>query len=285
MNPDILHAVMESYAGVALWFSKYLVPGVKRILTLQSGDLDKKIWRNIPVLWKKIHTSPDLVTAISGFLANRARRLGAKNIEITPNGVDFGEVADVLVNKNYASASHRIICLARLSWEKDHKNLVAAMPEILKQYPDAEMIFAGDGPLRGEIEAQIKNLGLYGKIKLLGKLPHKSALEEVAKSDVSICPSLAEGLGITFIEAQALGVPVIGTNVGGIPDVIEDGKTGLLIQPGSKDAITGAVIKIFSMPAEEKAAMIEAEKSGAKKKFDWKNIADNIEKIYQSYSR
>lgn len=281
-NPQVIHAVMESYAGLALWRAKKVLPGVKRILTLQSGDLDKKFWRKVPWLWKTIHTSPDFITAISNFLAERAKKLGAKDISVIPNGVDLGEVKDVLVNKDNRAANHRIICLARLSWEKDHKNLVAAMPKVLEKYPDAELVLVGDGPLMGDLKLQILSLGLENKIKLLGRLPHKTALEEVAKSDVFICPSLAEGLGIVFIEAQALGVPAIGTKVGGIPDVIEDGKTGLLIEPNSSQAISDAIIKVFYMSAEEKENMITAAKKSAEEKFDWNNIAKEVDGIYDN---
>ncbi len=283
-NPVLLHAVMESYAAGALWRAKKVLPGVPRILTLQSGDLDKKIYQNIPWLWKTIHTSPDYVTAISNFLADRARNLGAKNISVIPNGVDLGEVKDVLVNKENRSANHRIVCLARLSWEKDHKNLVAAMPKILEKYPDAELVLAGDGPLCESIKSQILNLKLEDKIKLLGKLPHKTALEEMAKADVFICPSLAEGLGIVFIEAQALGVPAIGTRVGGIPDVIENGKTGLLIEPNSSQAISDAILKVFAMGAEEKEKMISAAKKSAEQKFNWDNIAKEVDSLYNKLS-
>lgn len=279
INPLLLHAVMESYASLALWFSKWLLRGIPRILTLQSGDLDAKFYPKIPLLWSGIHKSPDYITAISRFLANRALRLGAKKAEVVPNGVDLGEARDVLVNKE-GNIRRRIISLARLSWEKDHKNLIAAMPKILEKYPDAEMVFVGDGPLRGEVHAQIASLGLENKIKLLGKLPHKTALEELAKADVSICPSLAEGLGITFIEAQILGVPVIGTNVGGIPDVIEDGKTGLLIKPSDAAAISEAILKIFDMPAEEKEKMVSTAKISAAEKFNWDNIAAKYNEIY-----
>ncbi|MFA5133263.1 MAG: NAD-dependent epimerase/dehydratase family protein [Patescibacteria group bacterium] len=282
LNPGIIHAVMESYAGLALCAAKWILGGKPCILTLQSGDLDAKFWSKIPVLWSSIHKMPDYITAISNFLAERAKKLGAKNISVVPNGVDLGEAKDILVNKE--TGRHRIVCLARLSWEKDHKNLVAAMPKILEKYPDAEMVFIGDGALRSEIERQIAGLKLENKIKLLGNLPHKSALEELAKGDVSICPSLAEGLGITFIEAQILGVPVIGTKVGGIPDVIEDGKTGLLIEPSSSQAMSRAIIKIFEMDEAARKQMIENAKESAKTKFNWDNIAIKIDEIYNMQS-
>jgi glycosyltransferase involved in cell wall biosynthesis len=280
IKPALMHAVMESYAGLALWFAKKIIPSAPRMLTLQSGDLDKKFWRKVPWLWKTIHTSPDMVTAISNFLANRAKNLGAKKAEVVPNGVDLGEARDVLVNKENRTANHRIVCLARLSWEKDHKSLITAMPKILEKYPDAELVLVGDGPLGEQLELLTTHYSLQTNVKFLGKLPHKTALEELAKGDVFICPSLAEGLGIVFIEAQILGIPAIGTNVGGIPDVITNEETGLLIEPNSSEAIADAIIKIFSMDEGEKNKMIERAKASAAEKFNWDNIAKKIDEMY-----
>ncbi|MFC1612607.1 NAD-dependent epimerase/dehydratase family protein [Patescibacteria group bacterium] len=279
-NPVLLHAVMESYAGLALWRAKQVLAGKPRILTLQSGDLDKKFWRKVPWLWKTIHTSPDYITAISNFLAERARRLGAKKIEVIPNGVDLGVAEDVLMNKQNIETKHKIICVARLSWEKDHKNIIKALPKILREFPDASLAFVGDGPLRGEIEEQIKELHLEDKVELKGNLPHKTALEELVKANVSICPSLAEGLGITFIEAQILGVPVIGTRVGGIPDVIQNGETGFLIEPESSEAIADAILKMFRMDENERGRMIENAKKSAREKFNWDKIAEKVDIVY-----
>lgn len=279
-GPAIIHAVMESYAGLALWMAKYIVKGAKRILTLQSGDLDAKLWSKIPFLWSGMHKSPDCVTAISNFLADRAKKLGAKNVTVIPNGADLNEIKDVLANKQNSENKHKIVCLARLSREKDHKNLISAMPRILEKYPDAEMVFVGDGPLKENLYLQIKNLNLSNKIKFLGNLPHKTALEELSKANVSICPSLAEGLGLTFIEAQILRVPVIGTRVGGIPDVITDGETGFLIEPNSSDAISNSILKVFSLSEDEKNRIIERAKIIAAEKFDWNKISVKLDELY-----
>lgn len=279
-NPWIIHAVMESYAGLALWRAKKILPGVKRILTLQSGDLDKKIWSKIPFLWSGIHRSPDYITAISNFLAARAKRLGAKNVQVVPNGFDFSRMyAKSMISR------HRIISVARLSWEKDHKNLIAAMPKVLEKYSDAEMVLVGDGPLKRTIERQIKKMDLRDKVKLSGNQFHDDVLRELAKSDVFICPSLAEGLGIVFIEAQACGVPAIGTNVGGIPDIIENGRTGILIEPNNSDKIANAILRVFDMPQIEREHMILEAERNVREKFNWDNIAKKVDDLYEKLLR
>jgi glycosyltransferase involved in cell wall biosynthesis len=275
----IAHAVMESYAGIALWIFGFLRPGTKRILTLQSGDLDSDIkQRRIPNwLWRRIHASPHLITAISGFLAERAGRLGAERVEIIPNGVDLSRIRPRRAEERVA---HRLVCVARLSWEKGLEHLLAAVAEARKTIPDAHLLLVGDGPLRGELEAKAKELGIAHAVEFRGALANEEALKVVRTADVFVCPSLAEGLGIVFIEAQACGVPVIGTRVGGIPDVIEDGVTGALAPPADPNALKEAILRFMSDRDLSDACASEA--LNRIKKFDWQDI---VRKVAASYER
>jgi len=277
-KPALLHAVMESYAGIALWISSFLTK-TPRILTLQSGDLDDATKQNkIPRwLWKKIHTTPTAITAISNFLKKRALDLGVpeEKITIIPNGVDFSEINSL---KESEKVPHRIICVGRLSWEKGHEYLFGAMPEILKQFPDARLVLAGAGSREGELKDLANGLRISQAIDFLGNLPHNRVLEEIKKSSVFICPSLAEGLGIVFIEAQACGVPVIGTRIGGIPDVIENGVNGLLILPRNSKAIFDAIKGILDDASM--ASNLTQNALESVKKFDWYKIAEDMENVY-----
>lgn len=277
-KPGLIHAVMESYAGIALWISSFLTT-VPRILTLQSGDLDDISKQNkIPCwLWKKIHTSPDKITAISGFLKKRALNLGVseEKIEIIPNGVDFTETRAISAEK----IARRIVCVGRLSWEKGHEYLIGAMFEILAEFPDARLTLVGGGNREQELRDLVFKAGIRQSVDFLGNLPHNEVIAEIKKSEVFVCPSLAEGLGIVFIEAQACGTPAVGANVGGIPDVIEDGKTGILIPARDSNAIALAIRKIFK--DKEFSAEIVKNASLSVSRFNWENIAEQIYKIYQ----
>jgi glycosyltransferase involved in cell wall biosynthesis len=279
-KPVLLHAVMESYAGIALWISSFLTK-VPRILTLQSGDLDDASKQNkIPHwLWKKIHTTPNKITAISNFLKNRALNLGApeEKISVIPNGVDFSEINKL---KEIEKIPRRIICVGRLSWEKGHEYLFSAMQKILMEFPDARLVLVGAGPKENELKELANSLRISHVIDFLGNLSHNRALEEIKKSSVFICPSLAEGLGIVFIEAQACGIPVIGTKIGGIPDVIQDGVNGLLISSRDSEAIYNAIKGIWNNPSLASEYVQNALQSV--KKFDWDKIAENISAIYET---
>jgi glycosyltransferase involved in cell wall biosynthesis len=278
IRPDIIHAVMESYAGAALVFAKYICSGSKRILTLQSGDLDSDLKQNefhIRVFWKIIHNSPDFITAISSALARRAEKLGVtkEKIAITPNGLDFSEVPSSIRKE-----AQRVICVGRLSWEKAHELTLKAWVGVLGKFPSAKLMFVGEGPEREKIEKLISELGISGSVRLTGNLPHKQVLEEISKSEVFICPSLAEGLGNVFIEAQACGVPPIGTRVGGIPDVIQDGENGLLIEPKNSSAIADAIIRLLSDPVLRKRLSEKGLETS--RKFEWSGITEKIDGIY-----
>lgn len=278
-KPDIIHAVMESYAGGAIVLTKIFYPAAKTILTLQSGDLDdpkkqKKVL--LKLFWKIIHRVPDKITAISNFLAKRAEKLGVKkeNIILTPNGVDFSHLPEAV-----EKIPKRVICVARLSWEKGLDYLINAWPGVLRETPEAKLVLAGEGNERAEIEEMIKNLGISSSVELKGNLPHDQTLKEIKKSEIFICPSLAEGLGIVFIEAQACGVPAIGTKVGGIPDVIQDGENGLLILPKNSEAISEAIIKLLS--DKNLAKKLSARALETVKKYDWNNIISQIDRLYE----
>lgn len=279
VKPEIIHAVMESYAGGALALVKYIYPRAKRILTLQSGDLDSDVKQKkflIKFFWKVIHRAPHIVTAISGFLADRAARLRVdkSKIFITPNGVDLSQIP-----KDEEKIANRVICVARLSWEKGLDYLIKAWPEVLKQTPEAKLVMVGEGDKRKEIETMIKDLNIADSVVLMGNLPHDRTLEEIKKSEIFICPSLAEGLGIVFIEAQACGVPAIGTRVGGIPDVIKDNENGLLILPKNSEAIVAAIAKLLK--DKSMADKLSARAFQTVKKYDWKNVISQINRLYE----
>jgi len=279
-KPDITHAIMESYAGAAMVLLKYIYPKTKRILTLQSGDLDsekKQAVSYIRFFWRIIHRSPHIITAISSALAKRAENLGVKkeNIFITPNGLDFSNVPN-----DIEKVSERVICVGRLSWEKAHKYTLKAWAKVLKEFPGAKLFFVGEGPEREDIEKRIKEAKLENSVTLTGNLPHAQVLQELSKSEVFICPSLAEGLGNVFIEAQACGVTPIGTRVGGIPDVIQHEENGLLIAPENSEEIAGAIIRLLT----DKGLNAKLRAGGLKssRKFEWEKILEKIDSIYKN---
>ncbi len=297
-RPHVLvHAVMESYAGMALWVYKIVIglmgPISPTMLTLQSGDLDDKAAAGtIPAwLWKRIHTAPDQVTAISHFLAERAARLrrSAQGVSVIPNGVDLELVRRIKDeipcppgwtrdNKHL-----RIICVARLSPEKGLEYLFHAMRAVRARVPEATLTMVGGGALEHSLQTLARELGIESCVNFLGNQPHHEVIREILKSDVFICPSLAEGLGIVFLEAQACGVPVVGTRVGGIPDVIQDGVTGFLVPPRDSAAIANALARLLLDPGlRTQLGEAALQRIG---RYSWDGIAEEVGALYQRLLR
>jgi glycosyltransferase involved in cell wall biosynthesis len=136
--------------------------------------------------------------------------------------------------------------VARLTPQKGHEHLVAAAADILRSRPDALFVLAGDGPLRGAIEARARSLGVHKAFRFLGY--RSDVADLLAVFDVFVLPSLYEGLPNAVLEAMASGKPVVATAVDGTPEAVVHGSTGMLVPPSDPSALAGAVLHVLSDP-------------------------------------
>jgi glycosyltransferase involved in cell wall biosynthesis len=200
------------------------------------------------------------------------KEIGCQNIEIVPNGLNLKRF-EGLEPKTHTGFV--VITVARLEKVKGIEYLIEAASLInsKSQIPNPNFLIIGDGSQRKNLENLVKKLNLQEKVKFLGQIPNKEIPQYLAQADCFVLPSLKEGFGIAILEAQAAGVPVIGTRVGGIVDIIEDGKTGLLAEPKNPQALAEAIDKIYS---GQKFAPVNLAK------YDWQNIAEKVYEIYNS---
>lgn len=144
----------------------------------------------------------------------------------------------------------RIVSVGRLVPWKGMPGLIDAMATVQDEFPDAVLLIAGDGPDRDALErfshARLKKGGV-----LLGPLPHADTLALIRDADIFVLNSTYEGLSHLLIEALALGKPVIATNVGGNPELIEDGKNGLLVPVGDRTVLTEAIVHLLKNPSHQ----------------------------------
>jgi glycosyltransferase involved in cell wall biosynthesis len=140
--------------------------------------------------------------------------------------------------------------VGRLSPEKGPQYLLQAVPQVLAAQSAARFLIVGEGPQRAELEALTRRLGLEGSVRFLGYRDDVSVL--FALSNVVVVPSLREAFGLVLLEAMAQARPVVATRVGGIPEVVEAGLTGLLVPPADPTALAQAILDLLQNP--EKAA-------------------------------
>ncbi len=167
--------------------------------------------------------------------------------------------------------------LAALVPHKDHDTLLAAAVIVLLKRPDARVLIAGEGPERARLEASIRRMGLSRKVLLLGHRPDPIPL--LKSLDVYAHSSWGEGMGSVLIEAAACGVPVAATAAGGIPEVVEDDRTGLLVMPRRPEALAEAILRLISEPAL--AARLAAGGAARRERFGLTRMAEAMEEVYE----
>jgi hypothetical protein len=135
--------------------------------------------------------------------------------------------------------------LAALVPLKDHATLIASAEVVVRRRPDTVFLIAGEGSERARLQSEIERRGLAGRVVLLG---HYDAAELFAAIDAFVLSSTREGMGSVLLEAASCGVPVAATAVGGIPEVVRDGHTGLLVAPRDPESLAVAIVRLLDEP-------------------------------------
>ena len=139
-----------------------------------------------------------------------------------------------------------LLSIGRLTYQKGHEYLVQAMPQVIKRFPNVKAGICGEGPLRPQLESQIRTLGLSDHVKLLG--PRVNVSPILASADIFVLPSRWEGLSRALMEAMAAGLPVIATRVDGNKDLILDGVHGLLVAPEDPKSLEASLLQLLEHP-------------------------------------
>lgn len=149
------------------------------------------------------------------------------------------------LRKGFGFSGKVILSASRLVPWKGFTTLIALMPEIRKHYPDCKLFIAGSGPLAHKLQKQIALAQLEGIVTMLGDVPHLKLMEYKHAADCFVLNTGYEGFSHHLLEALAIGVPVVTTNVGGNPELIEDGVTGVLVGYNDVTALERAILGVF----------------------------------------
>ncbi|MFX0202671.1 MAG: glycosyltransferase family 4 protein [Candidatus Hodarchaeota archaeon] len=169
--------------------------------------------------------------------------------------------------------------VARLDDHKGHKYLVDAAARIIERVPSAKFLLVGDGYLRDDLISQAKRLGICDHFLFLG---HRNDVPEILSIlDLFVLPSLWEGFPFVILEAMASQKPIVASGVDGIPEAIEDGKSGILVQPRNVNQLANSVIYLLKNPQKAISLSLEGQKR-ASAIFTWKKMVDHTQRFYQS---
>jgi glycosyltransferase involved in cell wall biosynthesis len=140
--------------------------------------------------------------------------------------------------------------LGRLRKYKGAQHVLNAFPAVLASVPEARLDVIGDGPYRGTLERLAGRLGVAGRVRFRGALAHEAKVAALNEAQVATCPSPKEGWGLTVIEANACGVPVVASRSPGLVESVREGETGLLVPHGDVPALAAAVTRLLRDRAE-----------------------------------
>ena len=144
-------------------------------------------------------------------------------------------------------AEPRLVCVARLGEQKGHHLLLEALAQLKRRGVPFQMLFIGDGPLRGEIEKNVRDLDLHDRVRMIGWVDERAVRTFIASSRGLVLASFAEGLPVVLMEAFALGRPVVATAVGGVPELV-DHTCGWMVPAGSTDSLIEALSALLATP-------------------------------------
>ena len=182
--------------------------------------------------------------AIAACLA-QTRAARHNRLEMVPNGVDLTRFEPVAVPTSGEVTT--VATLANLRPEKGLAQLVEAAAIVTRRAPRARFVIWGEGALRADLEARIRTLGLTGRVEMRGAT--REPAQALKQCQIFVLASLSEASSNVVLEAMATGLPVVGTRVGGIPGLVDDHRTGLLVPPDNAPALAEAILRLIEAPA------------------------------------
>lgn len=211
--------------------------------------------------------------------------LPEKKIQVIYNGVDAGrfekkhDIAALRRSLGLAEEDRVVGTIARLVPVKNHAVLLDAFDRIAQRIKNVRLLIVGDGELRGEMEEKARRLGLQARVHFLGAREDIPDLLPVM--DLFVLSSESEGLSIALLEAMAAGLPVVATRVGGTPELVIHGETGLLVRSGHPLELADAITRLLSQPALA-AQYGRAGRERVRRFFNLKRMVSEYEGVYAS---
>ena len=196
---------------------------------------------------------------------------------VIPLGVDTG-----VFRPGGGEEAGEILYAGNLLRTKGVQHLIEAMPEVIRRVPEARLVVAGDGPDRGGFEALAGRLGV--RVRFAGAVPFDRMAPLYRRCSVFCLPTLAEAFGISLLQAMASGRPVVACGVGGVPEVVEDGGSGLLVPPRDPARLAEALVRLLS-DAGLRREMGARGRGLCEERYDWEIVVDRMEEVYRSCLR
>ena len=273
-KPEIVHTHLfggDTWGRIAAIFARVpVIVSTEHNTNLDEGWAKRKIKKFLSFFTKKIVAVSE---AVREYSVSRDR-IKAKKITVILNGIDILKFS--AAEKERFSNPPVIAVIGRLDEQKGHKYLFEAL-NLIKMIQWVLWV-VGDGSLKNNLELLAKDLNLRERIIFLGA--RRNVAEILGQIDIFVLPSLWEGLGLAVLEAAAAGKPIVASRVGGIPEIISDGETGILVEPKNVKSLADGLEHVLLGTAEAKE-MGERVREVVREKFSVGQMVEKYEQLYQ----
>jgi len=285
-NIDLIHShwiIPQGIVGIAV----RMITGIPHVISIHGTDI------HLIHSYRIFYPLMNIITHYSEYISTNSSHtyrllidtISKKNVKscIIPMGIypeKFLRKCSTISDKE-----KNILFVGRLIAWKGVYNLIRAMKLVITTVDNVHLTIIGNGPERAQLIQFTKDLGISSQIQFCDNIGKRQLLMRYKNADLFVLPSIivnkqTEGLGVVLLEAMASGVPVIGSNIGGIPDIIKDEINGLLVPAGDPQALADAIIRILKNPdlAERfRKAGLET----VRERFSWDVITDQFVEVYQ----
>jgi glycosyltransferase involved in cell wall biosynthesis len=274
---DVLHVMANS--GLA-WFvfaapalAVAALRGTPVVVNYRGGAAEPFLARHAARVRRLIERAGAVLVVPSGFLQQVFARHGMQ-AEVVPNVVDLRRFQPAARN---ARTPHLIVT-RNLEPIYDIPTALRAFALLRKRHPDARLTVAGSGPLRGELEAQARALGIAASVGFAGRIDNERIGELYRNADLLLNPATVDNTPVSLLEALASGVPIVSTNVGGVPFLVQDGRHALLVPPRDPAAMAAAALRVLD--DAELAARLRREGVVHAASFAWDKVRPRLLGVY-----
>ena len=285
---DTQNVQSKLWASLAVWRTgTALVSTINSWYALEHGaSLKGSLYQFI-----ELNTNRNLAMYITVSSEGRDRLLESgiseQVIAMIPNAIEIdvesvpGDRASML--RSFGWPEHAFVCCAagRLVWAKGYEVLIEAIAQLAQEHPHLYCVILGDGPQRGDLDAQIARAGLRERIRLGGFRSPGETLSTIKSCDVFVMPSRSEGTPLALLEAAALCRPILASRVGGIPDLVSDREQALLVAPGDVSALAAGLSWLVDKPQFAARLGMEAQRR-VRAEYSLQSQVDATMQVYRN---
>jgi len=275
IEPDIVHSQdiimgMPGLVAKTFFSKKFVVCG--RGTDVNNPGLFMK------PLSRLVLGNADAVIALTEDMRKKMQRNCNRDISVIPNGLNLEKFENLSRDETQSKNEKLIIFVGRFRPEKGVKYLIEAMNIIIQHVQPVKLILVGEGPEEEKLKQLVGQFNLGRFINFVGQIPNEKVPQYMVTAYVFVLPSLCEGFPNVLLEAMGSGLPIVATNVCGLPEIIRDGENGFLVEPKNP----GQIAENVSLLLEDDELREKISKNNKEKarKYSWDSVVDRLEEVY-----